>query len=145
MRTNRLTSHASATRLGFAAMTVVLLGLIPIATASGSGPTCFGKHPTKVGTNGNDILLGTSGRDVMIGLGGKDRIRSRQGKDFVCAGPGDDVVHGAEGVNYMNGGSGDDWLDGRRGPGNVAIGDRGNDLIQAEGRIDGGPGNDKIE
>src|SRR6476659_3855647 len=98
----------TSSRCGFAAAMVALLSLIPLATASGtgSGPTCFGKHPTKVGTNGNDLLLGTGGRDVIIGLGGNDRIRSRQGKDFVCAGPGDDVVHGAEGVNYMNGGPG---------------------------------------
>ena len=45
----------------------------------------------------------------------------------------------------MNGGPGDDWLDGRRGAGNVSIGERGDDFIQAEGKIDGGPGNDEIE
>jgi Ca2+-binding RTX toxin-like protein len=54
-------------------------------------------------------------------------------------------VHGAEDVNRMNGGPGEDWLDGRRGPGNVAIGSKGDDLIQAEGKIDGSSGNDTIE
>jgi len=134
-------------RLGFMAFAAATLAVVPIATAAGSGAAqkCFGKNPTKVGTSGNDTLIGTNGRDVIIGRGGRDHIRSRQGTDFVCAGSGDDVVHGAEGVNYMNGGPGDDWLDGRRGPGNVSIGGRGDDLIQAEGKIDGGPGNDEIE
>jgi Ca2+-binding RTX toxin-like protein len=46
----------------------------------------------------------------------------------------------------MNGGPGDDWLDGRRSQqGNVSIGGRGDDLIQADGKIDGGPGLDRIE
>jgi Ca2+-binding RTX toxin-like protein len=146
MRTNRI-RHVPATRLGVAAAFAALLCLAPIAAANAAGKsrTCFGKHPTILGTQHSDSIRGTSGVDVIISLGGNDHIRSRQGNDYVCAGPGDDVVHGAEDVNHMNGGPGNDWLDGRRGPGNVSIGSRGNDLIQAEGKIQGGPGDDAIE
>ena len=127
---------------GFALVSDAIAGS---PASAGKSRTCFGKRPTILGTQHRDSIRGTNGRDVIISFGGNDGIRSRQGKDYVCAGPGDDVVHGAEGVNYMNGGPGDDWLDGRRGPGNVSIGSRGKDLIQAEGKIQGGPGNDTIE
>jgi Ca2+-binding RTX toxin-like protein len=130
---------------GVLALTLVSAATAGSPTSAGKSRTCFGKHPTILGTQHRDSIRGTSGRDVIISFGGNDGIRSRQGKDYVCAGSGDDVIHGAEGVNYMNGGPGDDWLDGRRGPGNVSIGSRGKDLIQAEGRIQGGPGNDTIE
>src|SRR2546423_6712702 len=146
MNTNRFTFKASASRLGFAAVLVAICAVVPIATASGAkSRTCFGKHPTILGTKHGDSIRGTNGVDVIISFGGNDHIRSRQGNDYVCAGPGDDVIHGAEDVNHMNGGPGNDWLDGRRGPGNVSIGSGGNDLIQAEGKVDGGPGNDTIE
>jgi Ca2+-binding RTX toxin-like protein len=131
--------------LGLLAIVAVAL-MVPSSSGAGqSGQRCFGKNPTIVGNNGNNQIVGTQGRDVIIALGGKDSIRSRRGKDFVCAGAGNDTIHAAEGIGYMDGGPGDDWLDGRRGRGNVSIGDRGDDLIQAEGKIDGGPGNDEIE
>jgi Ca2+-binding RTX toxin-like protein len=138
--------HGVATSFGLLGGLVLVLALTAgSATGAGRSRTCFGKSPTIVGTQQRDSIRGTPGRDVIIALGGNDGIRSRQGKDFVCAGPGNDIIHAAEGVNYMNGGPGDDWLDGRRGPGNVSIGSRGKDLIEAEGKAEGGPGNDKIE
>jgi Ca2+-binding RTX toxin-like protein len=127
------------------------IGLLAIAAltapqASAAGQRCFGKTPTIVRGDGNNRIVGTSGRDVIVAGGGNDSIRSRRGKDFVCAGPGNDIIHAAHGAGYMKGGPGDDWLDGRRSrKGNVSIGGRGHDLIQAEGKIDGGRGNDEIE
>src|SRR5919201_1599822 len=147
MKKNRPAPRALATQIGIAAALAAALCLVPIASAGGAAKsrTCFGKHPTILGTQHSDSIRGTSGRDVIIAFGGNDHIRSRQGQDYVCAGPGDDVVHGAEGVNHMNGGPGDDWLDGRRGPGDISIGSGGDDIIQAEGKTKGGPGNDRIE
>jgi Ca2+-binding RTX toxin-like protein len=143
------TSHTNrppAFRIALAALMAASIGAVslPAATAAAAGRTCFGKRPTIVGTQGNDVLHGTTGRDVIVSLGGNDHITAGQGRDYICAGPGDDNLHGAEGVNHMNGGPGDDWLDGRRGPGNVAIGSKGDDLVQAEGKIDGGGGNDTL-
>jgi Ca2+-binding RTX toxin-like protein len=129
--------------LGLLTVVAVALAIPPYSDAGQR--RCFGKVPTIVRGAGSQQIVGTSGRDVIIAGRGNDSIRSRQGKDFVCAGPGDDTIHAAEGIGYMDGGPGDDWLDGRRGEGNVSIGDRGDDLIQAEGKIDGGPGNDEIE
>lgn len=131
--------------LGGLVLLPALTGTAGSATGAGNSRTCFGKNPTILGTQHRDSIAGTQGRDVIISLGGDDSIRSRKGNDYVCAGRGDDIVHGAEGFNRMNGGPGDDWLDGRRGPGNVVIGDKGADHVQAEGKIDGGPGNDTIE
>jgi Ca2+-binding RTX toxin-like protein len=125
---------------------VLLTTSVARVPASDAGPRCFGRSPTIVGNNGKNQLVGTKGRDVIIARGGNDSIRSRQGKDFVCAGPGNDNVHAAEGAGYMKGGPGDDWLDARLSrQGNVSKGGRGDDLIQADGKIDGGRGNDEIE
>jgi len=146
MRANP-TNHAPGLRLTLAALAAAVIGALPIATATGAGKgrTCFGEQPTKVGTQGSDVIHGTTHKDVIISLGGNDHITAGQGNDYICAGSGNDNVHGAEDFNRMNGGPGDDWLDGRRGPGNVAIGSKGDDLIQAEGKIDGSGGNDTIE
>ena len=140
-RTNR-----PGLRITLAAFVAASIGAIsiPAVTAAAGGRTCFGKHPTILGTQGNDTLHGTTGSDVIVSLGGNDHITAGQGNDYICAGPGNDNVHGAEDVNHMNGGPGNDWLDGRRGPGNVAIGAKGDDLIQAEGKIAGGDGDDTI-
>ena len=117
----RKTALSPGVRRGIVSLAWILVlgvfgfALVSDATAgspasAGKSRTCFGKHPTILGTQHRDSIRGTNGRDVIISFGGNDGIRSRQGKDYVCAGPGDDVVHGAEGVNYMNGGPGDDWL-----------------------------------
>jgi Ca2+-binding RTX toxin-like protein len=129
---------------GLGLLTMAAVALV-LPSASDGAQRCFGKTPTIVRGDGNNQIAGTNGRDVIIAGGGKDSIRSRKGKDFVCAGAGNDNIHAAEGIGYMDGGPGDDWLDGRLGLGNVSIGDRGDDLIQAEGKIDGGPGNDEIQ
>ncbi len=130
--------------LGGLMLPLALTGTTGSATGADKARTCFGKHPTILGTQHGDRIKGTNGRDVIISLGGTDYIKARRGNDFVCAGPGDDDIHGAEGFNHLNGGPGDDWIDGRRGPGNVVIGSKGDDLVQAEGKIDGGSGNDTV-
>ena len=143
-------THSHQTRnlllwgLGLLTTVAVALALPTASDAGQSGQRCFGKKPTIVGNKGNNQIIGTQGRDVIIALGGKDSIRSRRGNDYVCAGRGNDTVHAAEGAGYIDGGPGDDWLDGRRSQrGNVTIGGRGDDLIQAEGKAKGGPGNDR--
>src|SRR5919201_593571 len=120
METSR-TNRTPGLRITLAAFVAASIGAIsiPAVTAAAGGRTCFGKHPTILGTQGNDTLHGTTGRDVIVSLGGND---------YITAGQGNDNVHGAEDVNHMNGGPGNDWLDGRRGPGNVAIGAKGDDL-----------------
>ena len=131
--------------LGVLALTLVSATAAGSLTGAGKARTCFGKSPTILGTPHRDSIKGTSGRDVIISLGGDDSVRSGQGNDYVCAGSGDDNVHAAEDFNHVNGGPGDDWIDGRRGPGNVVIGGKGADHVQAEGKLDGGSGNDTLE
>jgi Ca2+-binding RTX toxin-like protein len=135
-----------------AAVTAVVLGAAAFSTAAArnsgaakAAPTCFGRTATITGTRQGEVIRGTSGLDVIASLAGRDTVLSRQGPDFVCSGPGNDTVHAAEGFNRIFGGDGDDYMDGRRGPGNIVIGGKGRDHVQAEGRIDGGPGNDIIE
>src|SRR5215211_2983024 len=124
--------HGTRIRLGLAAVAAALIAVVASTVASGApAPTCFGRHATVLGTNGSDSIQTGSGNDVIISLGGRDYINSREGNDYVCAGRGDDNVHGAEGFNHLNGGPGADWLDGRRGPGNVVVGSKGADLLQA--------------
>jgi Ca2+-binding RTX toxin-like protein len=115
------------------------------AGAGGNSPTCFGKRATIVGTPHGEVIRGTSGRDVIVSFGGRDGILAKEGNDFVCSGSGNDTIHGAEGFNRMNGGGGHDWIDGRRGPGNIVIAGTGPDHVEAEGKLDGGAGDDIIE
>src|SRR4051812_35057183 len=147
MDMNPVAPRVTAIRLAFATVVLMLgsLASLPALSAAAGPRTCFGKHPTIVGTQHSDVLHGTPQRDVILGLGGNDHITAGEGPDFICAGSGDDNVHGAEGFNRMNGGPGNDWLDGRRGPGNIALGRKGDDFVQAEGQIDGGPGDDTVE
>jgi Ca2+-binding RTX toxin-like protein len=123
----------------------VALSLAVAGPSSSSAPTCFGQNVTIMGTPQSEVIRGTSGRDVIISLAGNDAVLSRQGDDYVCSGPGNDTIHGAEGFNRMDGGDGHDWIDGRRGPGNIVLGGDGPDHLEAEGRLDGGRGNDIIE
>lgn len=129
------------------ALVIASLSLAVTWTVAGarSAPTCFGTTPTITGTPQGEVIRGTSGPDVIMSFGGNDGVLSRQGNDYVCSGSGNDTVHAAEGFNRVNGGDGDDWIDGRRGPGNVVLGGDGADHVEAEGKIDGGAGDDIIE
>jgi Ca2+-binding RTX toxin-like protein len=139
-------------RLAIASAGIIVLGAGAFGAAAtgtrahGAGsPKCFGKRPTILGTPHGEVIRGTSHRDVIISFGGKDGVLSREGNDYVCSGTGNDTIHGAEGFNRMNGGAGGDWIDGRRGPGNIVIGGKGADHVEAEGKIAGNAGNDILE
>jgi Ca2+-binding RTX toxin-like protein len=135
-----------------AAVALVALGIAAFSTAAArtagtakAAPTCFGRTATITGTQQGEVIRGTSGPDVILAFGGNDSVLSRQGNDFVCSGAGNDTIHGAEGFNRMNGGNGHDYIDGRRGPANIVLGGNGPDHVEAEGKIDGGPGDDILE
>jgi Ca2+-binding RTX toxin-like protein len=140
-RSRRFASVASVTLLSVGAG----LGATSVAEGARHASKCFGQTPTITGTPQREVIRGTSGPDVIMSFGGNDSVLSRQGDDRVCSGAGNDTIHGAEGFNRMDGGDGRDWIDGRRGPGNIVIGGAGPDHVEAEGRIDGGPGDDIIE
>ncbi|KRF36838.1 calcium-binding protein [Nocardioides sp. Soil805] len=74
----------------------------PVAAA---GPTCDGRTPTIVGTEGADTLTGTSGDDVIAGLGGRDVISGGAGDDVVCGNAGPDDISGGEGDDRLYGGT----------------------------------------
>lgn len=74
----------------------------PVAAA---GPTCDGRTPTIVGTQGADDLTGTPGDDVIAGLGGRDTIAGGAGDDVVCGGAGPDEIVGGEGDDRLYGGT----------------------------------------
>ena len=121
-----------------------------LTTASAATRLCWSRHPTIVGTKGDDHLTGTEHRDVIMALRGDDTITGVSGDDRVCAGPGDDTVR----ARYVS----SDWLDPRvdLGPGNdifpdgnalYVLGDRGVVKILLRNSdvgltVEGGPGND---
>jgi Ca2+-binding RTX toxin-like protein len=108
-----------------AALTLFAAG----AGKSQSGVLCFGREPTILGTDGNDVLTGTPGTDVIAGLGGNDTIDAGGGDDFVCGGDGNDTIMGGDGTDVLFGDAGDDTVDG--GPGYIDA-------------VAGGPGNDHL-
>ncbi len=55
--------------LAAVAVTAGLIGAPP-ALAQSEEPDCFGRPPTILGTEGDDVLVGTDGPDVISGLGG---------------------------------------------------------------------------
>ena len=136
-------------------------------------PSCNGALATRVGTQGDDIIIGTAGVDVIVAKAGDDTIDGRGGDDIVCAGPGDDIVYGRAGDDVIFGGTGNDVIKGgagtdeliglggndeihggdgddtlKGGPGaDMLNGDAGNDQLLGHSgpdRLDGGPGNDIV-
>ncbi len=78
---------------------------------------------TRVGTDGNDLLLAFGGDDIICGLDGDDIVLDLFG--------GDDRLHGGAGDDLLLGGPGDDHLIG--GPGrDRAVGGPGRDTCSAE-------------
>ncbi len=91
--------------------------------------TCNGLTPTKVGTEGNDVLRGTNGNDVIVGLGGNDLIRGLRGNDLLCGGDGNDELRGGKQNDRL-------------------FGENGNDLLKGDNdrdRLDGGADTDRCE
>ncbi len=73
---------------------------------------CFGKVPTLVGTEGDDLLVGTDGDDVIMGLGGNDIILGQDGLDTICGGDGNDKILAGDGMDWLFGGRGKDLAQG---------------------------------
>jgi hypothetical protein len=71
-------------------------------------PTCFGKAPTAVGTNGPDDIKASSKADIILGFGDKDVINASGGNDRVCGGEGNDKLKGAAGKDKLKGEKGKD-------------------------------------
>ena len=75
-------------------------------------PSCAGKPPTMVGTEGDDVLVGTEKRDVIVALAGNDSIEGLGGKDRICGFGGTDTIKGQGDVDRVRGGGGNDVLRG---------------------------------
>jgi uncharacterized repeat protein (TIGR01451 family) len=108
------------------------------------GPTCEGRKPTIVGTEGDDAITGTEKRDVIVALGGNDTIFALGGNDVVCGFPGDDTVRASAGIDTLRGASGNDVL--KAGSGNDSVGGGlGRDRLGGGlgfDALNGGPGRD---
>ena len=114
------------------------LGTNPVGVAV-VVPSCFGRIPTLVGDNGNNVLLGSPGADVIAGREGDDLIDGRGGDDRICGGEGNDALRGGSGkdraggeagADTLEGGSGNDRLDGGTGP-DVTLGGKGTDRCKS--------------
>jgi uncharacterized repeat protein (TIGR01451 family) len=107
-------------------------------------PACKGEPATRVGTNGDDVLIGNPGNNTILALGGDDRILPDGGNDLVCAGPGDDLVRAGSGADRVYGGPGHDRVRGegdddvlRGGPkGDVMKGGAGGDVLRGRRGLD---------
>jgi Ca2+-binding RTX toxin-like protein len=118
-----------------------------LAPVAGSELKCRGKAATKVGTQGDDLLLGTGGPDVIVGLGGDDVIRGLGGDDLICGNSGNDVLLGERGADVLVAGGGDDELWGGRGRDRL-FGDQGKDELSGGAGSDfgaGGAGKDSMD
>jgi uncharacterized repeat protein (TIGR01451 family) len=118
-----------------------------------AGPSCRGRDPTIVGTEGDDSITGTDKRDVIVALGGNDTVFGLGGNDVICGFPGNDTIRGGAGIDVIRGASGRDVL--KAGSSNDRVGgglgrDRlggglGSDVLHGgpgRDRCNGGPGTD---
>ncbi|MGC1198912.1 MAG: choice-of-anchor I family protein, partial [Geitlerinemataceae cyanobacterium] len=100
--------------------------------------------PTRVGTDGDDLLVGTKEEDVIDGKGGDDAIWTSRKNDYIDGGDGDDRISGQGGDDTILGGNGDDKLYGEAGN-DVINGGDGDDFILAwkgNDTVSGGAGHD---
>jgi Ca2+-binding RTX toxin-like protein len=120
-----------------AAIALLVTGQVARADAEG-GRSCYGRRPTIVGTQGDDVLRGAPSNDVIVGRGGDDQIWGGGGNDRVCGGRGNDRVYGNPGHDWVRAGPGRDRARGGRGTDFVLVfdGTGGNDMA------DGGRGPD---
>ncbi len=90
---------------------LLLLGATAVLGAAGasggSGPTCFGKKATIVGSG---LINGTSGDDVIVGSAVADVINAGDGNDRVCGLEGNDSLRGELGDDRADGGPGNDRI-----------------------------------
>ncbi|CAN5754321.1 hypothetical protein BH20PSE1_BH20PSE1_20630 [soil metagenome] len=90
------------------------LGAEPVGVAI-VVPNCFGRLPTLVGDNGNNVLIGSPRADVILGRAGNDLIYGRGGNDRICGGDGNDTLRGGTGNDRLDGGKGRNRLYGGKG------------------------------
>ncbi len=90
---------------------------------------CEGFAVTKVGTDGDDVLVGTKWADTILGLDGNDTLIGKGGDDVLCGNRGRDILNGGRGKDILEGGKGND----------VMFGGKGSDMLN------GGPGNDTAD
>ncbi len=71
---------------------------------------CFGKEPTIIGINGNDIIVGgndkmhgNKGNDYLYGDDGNDRLTDNNGNDTIYGGLGNDKIFGYFGNDTIYG------------------------------------------
>jgi len=98
-------------------------------------PSCAGRTPTVVGTDGRDVIEGSRFVDVVATLGGRDTVRGLEGRDVVCGGGGKDKLRGGKGKDRLIGGPGRDRLSGGK----------GKDRLRGQGgrdKMNGGRGKD---
>lgn len=140
-------STNAATTLATVRTAQNLVFLPVISTTSAAATLCFGRVPTIIGTEGDDVLTGTPGNDVIMGNGGDDVITGGEGDDFICGGAGDDDLQGNQGRDFVQGNTGDDIV--RGGQGNdVLYGGQHDDTLyggQGDDKIYGGKGDDTID
>ena len=131
----RATDNDGASSIG---TRTVRVGPVPLVSPNpaSSEPSCRGRAPTIMGTNGDDRLRGTGADDLIAALGGDDRILGLGGNDTICGGSGDDRLGGGAGGDALLGNKGDDRLRGGAG-GDLLLGGQGDD------REAGGSGKDR--
>ncbi len=99
----------------------------------------------------DDYLNGGKGNDTINGNGGADYIEGGDGNDKIFGDDGNDQINGGDGDDEIDGGAGDDSIEDNYGSKNIIRGGSGNDYIRTsssilnrQGYIDGGEGNDKL-
>ena len=127
--------------LAAAAALSVAGALVPIAATTASatttGPKCFGKSPTIVSTKSHVTVRGTTHTDVIDAFGTGVTVLGLGGNDRICVGNAKKVVTGNGNVRVQ-------FASG------TIIGGKGNDTFIQKGKVKGktivlaGPGNDTI-
>jgi Ca2+-binding RTX toxin-like protein len=149
------------TLISGAAVTLLATTFFGIPASEAAVPTCFGKIPTVVLTDGNDryvtqedvaeVVWAGAGDDAVVS-NGDSGSGTRYPGDYICGGPGKDYILGDAGPDHLNGGDGNDTIEGWVGS-DVTQGNRGNDVVEDDpidsnlGGNDilrGGPGEDKL-
>lgn len=98
------------------------------------------------GDGNNNTKVGTDGDDVLLGLAGVDALNGGKGEDLLRGGAGDDVLRGGTRSDLLYGDGGDDKLSGEKGN-DTLLGDAGDDILKGGSGDDdmrGGAGNDTI-
>lgn len=129
-------------------------------TSAQSSLLCNGLKPT---ITGSGVITGTSGDDVIIGSAGNDTIKGGGGNDIICGAGGSDLIDGGTGndrlagesfdgelelgqpgADTIYGSSGHDTIVGVDGNDPLLDGGSGNDIINGNGDLRGGSGNDHL-